>query len=194
MIVFYLSKTQSAFQEIARSIDNAEFHKGLEKLPHILQREEEGFFEKNKVCIIFEDLAIKAMNSELVSDIFTCYTHHLPLAATIITTQSLFQRTAKFQTIIARNFTHMIFTKSMKLVSVFPYVGKELFPENSKKLYAAFKECMKISNMITTPDYKYQKYPYLIVTVDPEDELVQCYSGIFPGEHLRIFVFTKPTK
>ena len=136
----------------------------------------------------FEDIATEAYNSDLVSKIFTCYSHHLPLAATIMTAQSLYQKSAKFQSLINRNLTHIIFTNSKRLHSVLPFIGRDICPEHPKRLQAVFNECIKVTDLGDAKGYKYEPFPYLIAELEPNDARLQFYSGIFQSECLKIFV------
>ncbi len=178
IIVFYLRRNEDDFAKIARAI-SCEFHRGLRDLPEILERPKE-FFLKQRVAFVFEDLQFKVFNSEAVGEVFSAHTHHLPLEASILISQSLYQKGAKYQTTINRNLSHAIFTRSMRTKCILPFVAKDLLPSNPSLLLEVFVEAMR---------RKHGKFPYLVANLEAdEEEDVMFYSGLLPWEVKRIFL------
>ena len=175
LIVFYLMDNPLEFARLAEHV-SVEFHQGLGKLEEVVSRSKQFFTEK-KVMIVLEDLQYEVYNSEVACKLFTCYTHHLPLEATVFVAQSLYQK-SQYQSLINRNLTHICFTKSKRLKSILPFLARELLPHNPKLLRNVFEEAIHP---------KHGRYPYLIANLDAEDDGSMFYSGILPSESLRVF-------
>ena len=175
VIVFYLIKNEEEFSKLSEHI-SVEFHEGLGDLKEVLSRPK-AFWQDRKIGMIFEDLQNEVYNSELASKVFTCFAHHLPLEFVIFVTQNLYQKTAKFQSMINRNLNYLVFTRSMRLKSVLPFLGRELMPHTPMQLVKVFDVAMKTE----------EPFPYLVINLDQEDSRKMYYSGIFPNEPLKLF-------
>ena len=173
ILYFSLMDDLKLFQDISQFECQFKFYKGLDELESVLI-EHKHFARENGVVVVLEDLQLEAFNNETVAKIFTAYAHHMPLTGVIITCQSPYLRTARYQTIINRNLTHYIFSRSPRLRSGLCIIGREIDPMKPKQLLSAFNQA--ISND--------KGFPYLVVDLN---EIVY-YSGIFPGECAKVFL------
>ena len=178
VLYFYLVKDEKLFHELQGQVD-VEFHQGLGNLSDVLERNSKKIKEKGTL-VVLEDLQLEAYDSEEVCRLFCAYAHHLPLSAVLMSVQSLYHN-ARFTSVINRNLTHLVFTRSARLNSVLPHLGRDLFPQSPSLLSKAYETAMDTS---LDPECS---HPYLICFPDSKDPRTTFYSCIFPDEHLKLF-------
>ena len=177
LLYFYLVRNEKLFQELSDVVEEAKFYQGIGSLGKVLEAHAETAKERG-ILVVLEDVQLEAYKSEDVCLLMTALTHHLPLAATIITVQCPFQKGAPYQSIINRNVNYLIASNSPRLRGPLVHFGRDTFPTDPKRLLEAFNEA-------TSPKHE-SKFPYLIADLDSVDDFGTFYSGIFPSETLKI--------
>jgi hypothetical protein len=183
VLYFYLIKNEGMFRSLSELV-NIEFHQGVGELEDVL-RLNESKFKETPTLVIIEDLQLEAYSSQAVCKLFCAYAHHLPLTAVMMTVQSPFQKSCRYTSVINRNVSHYVFSRSARLRAVLPHIGRDLFPEAPKTLLRALEE----ATMKGAPADDGNEFPYLICHPDAPTPFTTFYANILPGEKLKIFVF-----
>ena len=177
LLYFYLVKNENLFRELSDMVEEAKFYQGLECLGKVL-KDHSDIAKERGILVVLEDVQLEAYRSEDVCLLMTALTHHLPLAATILTVQCPFQKRAPFQSIINRNVNYLIVSNSPRLRGSLLHFGRDAFPSEPKRILKAFDEA-------TDPKHDVN-HPYLIANLDSVESLGSFYSGVFPSETLRM--------
>ena len=123
--------------------------------------------------IIIDDQQQTALNSSLIADIFTKYSHHKKLTI-ILVLQNLFHQ-GKFARDISLNTHYFILFKNQRDINQIKILGNQL--GLGKHLYESYMEATK------TP------YSYLLVDLTPNSiNEYMIRSHIFPNEHPTIYI------
>ena len=135
-----------------------EFHEGLPKA---------DMFNGTPSLVIIDDLMNET--DDTVANLFTKISHHRSVSVIYIT-QNVFHKGKQSRT-ISLNAHYMVLFKSPRDAGQIGVLGRQLYPENSKFLVAAFKDAT------STP------HSYLLLDLRPEtDENYRVRANIFDGE------------
>lgn len=88
--------------------------------------------------VVLDDLMNEAQNSKLVSNLFTRMVHHTPCTVICIT-QNMFQGGKEART-RSLNCQYMVLFKNPRDASQIGFLGRQMYPSNSRFLVDAFKD------------------------------------------------------
>ena len=153
---------QSYFKEM--KIPNLEFHEGLPILEKV-ESLNDGKFH----VIVLDDLMEYIVKSIETQNLFTKYCHHYNITA-IFLTQNIFAQGPCARSININTHILVIFANKRD-ESQAVYLGKQLYPGNSKIFMEAYEDATS------------QLHGYLVVDCDPKSPReLKMRTNIFPGE------------
>ena len=156
-----------------------EWYQGIADLDRILSQDHPPiWWKEHNVVVVLDDVAIEAFNSAEVGRAFSIYAHHLPMSALILITQSLTITNSRYQQLIIRQLTHVVLTKSRRLQASIRHFGRELFPDYPSFVSQVFRDMLSIST---------NRYDYICILPDPQNDRIYAYKGIFPNEQKVIY-------
>lgn len=129
--------------------------------------------------LVIDDLMSETASGNLVSNIFTKYSHHLAITVIYIT-QNLYQ---KGQVGLKRNAHYVIMTRNPSDKSQLTTLGRQLFPRRKSSLEHFYE---------SYDDATREKYGYLLIDVSPSSlESQKLKTNIFPGKdgRTRVIVY-----
>lgn len=181
LLFFYLIDDPSTHMELRELFDRAEFIQGLDGMEQKL-KEYESFAKTNDLYVVVEDLLLQGSKSKALGNLFFAFSHHLPIVATMFTTQSVYLKNSQLG-VLFRNATSILFTGSNRLKSSLASFGREIDPSNPSTLLRVFESALEKRG-----DSSDLSYPYLLLNCLAQDMNNGGYlSGIFPNEELRMF-------
>ena len=135
---------------------NLTFHEGLPS-----KEEKENLHDGNFHIIVLDDLMEYIIKSVDTQNLFTKYCHHYNITA-IFVTQNVFAQGPCARTININTHILVIFANKRDESQAL-YLGKQLFPWNSKIFMEAYEDATS------------EMYGYLIVDCDPQ--IIQGYKN-----------------
>ena len=127
---------------------------------------------QGKLILLIDDLDQEALNSPLISKIFTVYSHHLNFSV-CLTTQNFF-RPGKERLTLVRNATHLVLFPNPMDGSIIRIISQKVFATKPKALVELFEK-------ITT-----QPFHYLTIWSQCDPEL-RFRSGIL-GPYQKVYI------
>lgn len=91
-----------------------------------------------KTVLIIEDLDAQACRSDLISKVFTAYSHHYQFSV-ILSTQNIF-RDGKERLTLVRNTTHIVLFPNNLDQTVVRHLAQNIHPKNPRKVIDLFEE------------------------------------------------------
>jgi len=140
------------------------FHEGLPK---------NDMFDGTPTLVIIDDLMQETDDS--VTNLFTKISHHRSVSVVYLT-QNVFYKNKQSRT-LSLNAHYMILFKSPRDAGQIGVLGRQLYPEKSKFLVAAFKDAT------TSP------HSYLLLDLRPDtDEQFRVRTKIFPSDQQIVYL------
>ena len=153
---------QTYFSEMKRP--NLEFHEGLPNLEKV-----ESLHDGKFHVIVLDDLMEYIVKSVETQNLFTKYCHHYNITA-IFLTQNIFAQGPCARSININTHILVIFANKRDESQAL-YLGKQLYPGNSKIFMEAYEDA-------TSP-----LHGYLVIDCDPKSPReLKMRTKIFPGE------------
>ena len=167
-ILYCYGVFQNYFNEF--NIPNITFHKGLPS-----KEEVENLHDGNFHIIVLDDLMEYIIKSVDTQNLFTKYCHHYNITV-IFVTQNVFAQGPCARTININTHILVMFLNKRDESQAL-YLGKQLFPWNSKIF------------METYEDATSEMYGYLIVDCDPKSSRdIRMRTNIFPEEETVCYI------
>ena len=135
----------------------------------------ESLHDGNFHIIVLDDLMEYIIKSVDTQNLFTKYCHHYNITA-IFVTQNVFAQGPCARTININTHILVIFANKRDESQAL-YLGKQLFPWNSKIFMEAYEDATS------------EMYGYLIVDCDPKSSRdIRMRTNIFPGEETVCYI------
>lgn len=130
--VFYF---YGEWQDVYREMENVTFIQGLpEDISTLIESKEPAW-------VIIDDLMTESFNSKIVSELFTKGSHHRKISV-ILVTQNFFVR-GKESRNISLNAHYIVLFKNPRDKSTSFTIGRQMFPNNTKKFATIVSEATK---------------------------------------------------
>ena len=130
-------------------------------------------FDGTPTLVILDDLMNET--NDMVANLFTKISHHRSVSVIYIT-QNVFHKGKQSRT-ISLNAHYMVLFKSPRDAGQIGVLGRQLYPENSKFLVAAFKDATSMP------------HSYLLLDLRPETgEKYRVRANIFNGEKQIVYL------
>ena len=165
-IYYFYGVWQSRFDQIYEG-QVVEYFKGLPDYPFL-----EDLKEENHKLLIIDDQQLEALNSKLVADLFTKFSHHKNIT-TILILQNLFHQ-GKYSRDISLNAHYFVLFKNQRDINQIKILGNQL----------------GLSNLLLESYFDATKDPftYLLIDISPtSNRNFMLRTHIFPQEHATIY-------
>ena len=161
---------------IINSSENVEQWNDLRSFfPIIYFKDNLNFDVPKDSLIVVDDNMMEAVESDMVSKLFTRKVHHLNVSVVLIT-QNLFPQ-GKHGRNIRLNTMYFVIFKSPAFQSQIQHLSRSLFPHQPRFVSAAYKSATK------------DPYSYLFLSLHPRtNDNLRVGSGILSKESLTIFL------
>jgi hypothetical protein len=167
-IIYCYSSFQDIYQDMAKKIDNLNFHEGL---PSKLVVDELGDMAPS--LIVLDDLMEEVTNSKDMQKLFTQYSHHKNISVIFISQNLYF--VGKYSKTINLNTHYIVLFKNPNLTQI-RILGQQLFPGGPNVVMEAYRDAVK------------EKYGYLFLDLHPNsDNDLIIRSHILPNQDLIIY-------
>ena len=167
-IVWVYAEWQPLYDALQMRLPHIEFINGL---PQNLYQ---SISPRTRNLVVLDDQMSEAGDSKELSQLFTKGSHHRNLSLIYIA-QNMFDKGRSMRT-VSLNAHYMIIFKSPRDKTQIGYLGRQMFPSNSKFLVEAFDDATS------------EPYGYLVVDLRPETpEQFRVRSHIFRDEAATVY-------
>ena len=164
-VLYCYNVDQKLYGKIKEDVKNVSFHEGLPSLDVIYELSEKG-----SLLVVLDDLSHKLLENEEILILLTQGSHHKNISV-VFMNHNLFQK-GKHSRTIALNVKYLILFSNPRDNAQMNYLGRQMFPEKSKRLRDAYSDAVKN-----------KKWGYLVVDLQPHTiDKVRLRTNIFPEE------------
>jgi len=167
-IVWIYAEWQPLYDILQAKLPSIEFIQGLP--PNLY----ESISPRTRNVVVLDDQMSEAGDSKELSQLFTKGSHHRNLSLIYIA-QNMFDKGRSMRT-VSLNAHYMVVFKSPRDKTQISYLGRQMFPSNSKFIVEAFDDATS------------EPYGYLVVDLRPETpEEYRVRSRIFDNESTIVY-------